>query len=116
MILSSIVRRKFNDFGTLEDTHTAYPFVCISVASELQVPFVDMQLITEDYINALGVEDSKKIYLWIEPGQYDTLPDGKEDNTHLSLEGALQFARLFVNSILQQDLPLCQYVNKSTLN
>ncbi|MFK7979607.1 MAG: rhamnogalacturonan acetylesterase [Saprospiraceae bacterium] len=112
ILLSSIVRRKFNEYGTLVDTHGLYPFVSRTVAEHLQVPFIDMQLLTEDYINDLGVEPSKDIYLWIAAGVYKKLPDGLEDNTHLSLKGATAYARLVTESILQQELPLAAWLKE----
>ncbi|MFW5656064.1 MAG: hypothetical protein ACOC0C_00495 [Bacteroidota bacterium] len=40
----------------------------------------------------MGVEKSKKIYLHIEAGKHDSLPDGLVDNTHFSQYGALEMA------------------------
>jgi len=108
VLFSSIVRRKFNEQGTLVDTHGAYPFVARTVAEQLKVPFIDMQLLTEDYVNELGEEASKEIYLWVEAGNYKRFPDGKVDNTHLSLKGATAYARLVAEAIRQLDLPLAK--------
>ena len=113
VLLSSIVRRNFNEQGTLVDTHGAYPFVTRMVATEENVPFIDLQLKTEDYVNALGPEPSKKIYLWVEPGQYERFPEGKEDNTHLTLKGATEFARLAVEGIVELGLPLANYLKEN---
>ena len=110
VILSSIVRRKFNEQGTLVDTHGPYPFIAREVAREEGVPFIDMQALTEDFVNAAGEEATKEIYLWVEPGKYDKFPEGCEDNTHLSLEGARAFASLVVEEIRQMDLPLAKYL------
>ncbi|MEZ4829886.1 MAG: rhamnogalacturonan acetylesterase [Bacteroidia bacterium] len=110
ILLSSIVRRNFNEKGTLVDTHGPYPFVTKMVASQMEVPFIDMQLLTEDYINALGVEKSKEIYLWVEPGVYPKIPDGKQDNTHLTLKGATEYARMVAAEIRKMNLPLAQYL------
>jgi len=112
VILSSIVRRKFNEFGTLEDTHGVYPFIARTVAESENIPFVDMQLLTEDFINELGVESSKEIYLWVSAGEYERFPDGKVDNTHLSLKGATEYARLVVNALQMQELPLANWLKE----
>lgn len=106
VILSSIVRRKFNEQGTLVDTHGAYPFVARAVATEMNVPFIDMQLLTEDFVIALGPEKSKEIYLWVAAGEYDKFPDGKQDDTHLNLEGATAYAGLVVSAIRAMKSPL----------
>ncbi len=110
VILSSIVRRNFNEEGTLVDTHGAYPFVARQVAEQMGVPFIDMQLLTEDYVAGLGPEKSKEIYLWVEAGKYEKFPDGKVDNTHLNLKGATEYARLVVEEIRKMGLPLAGYL------
>lgn len=110
VLLSSIVRRKFNEHGTLIDTHGAYPFVTRAVAESLDVPFIDMQLLTEDYVKDLGPEKSKEIYLWVEAGQYDKLPEGKEDDTHLNLKGARTFAGLVTAEIKKRNWPLAEFL------
>lgn len=110
ILLSSIVRRNFNEEGTLVDTHGPYPFVARYVADQLNVPFIDMQLLTEEYVMGLGVEESKEIYLWVEPGKYPYLPDGEQDNTHLNLKGATVYAGLVAHAIKDLNLPLAEYV------
>ncbi len=113
IILTSIVRRKFNEEGTLVDAHGAYPFVARAVAEQMQVPFIDMQLLTEDFIIGLGEEPSKEIYLWVEPGQYARFPEGKIDNTHLTLKGATAYARLVAEDIKRQKMPLASWLKAS---
>lgn len=110
ILLSSIVRRKFNEKGTLEDTHGVYPFVARTVAESMDVPFIDMQLLTEEYVSSMGDEKSKEIYLWVKPGLYEKFPDGREDDTHLNLKGATEYARLVIEEIKRMGLPLVDYL------
>ena len=110
VLLSSIVRRKFNEFGTLEDTHGVYPFIVREVAREMDVPFIDLQLKTEDLVISLGPEKSKELYLWIKPGENDYIPNGREDNTHLNYYGAKKIAGLAVEGIKELELPLVKYL------
>lgn len=111
VLLSSIVRRKFNDKGTLIDTHGAYPFVTRAVAHEMDVPFIDLQLQTEDLVRTLGPEDSKAIYLWTEPGAYDRFPEGATDDTHLNEKGGKKIAGMVAQSIIDLRLPLRRFVH-----
>lgn len=110
VLFSSIVRRKFNEYGVLEDTHGAYPFIAHQVANELDVPFIDLQLKSEDLVLDLGSEKSKEIYLWVEPGRYTIYPDGKKDDTHFSVKGATEMARLAVEGIVENKLPLARFL------
>lgn len=113
ILLSSIVRRKFNEHGTLVDTHGEYPFVSRVVAERMEVPFIDMQLMTEDYVAALGDERSKEIYLWVDAGEYDKFPKGKQDDTHLNLKGAKAYSDLVVEEIRTRKIkPLVNYLKQ----
>lgn len=110
VLFSPIVRRKFNENGTLEDAHGAYPFVMREVARELDVPFVDMQLMSEDLVLALGPERSKELYLWVNPGEYEMYPEGKQDNTHFTEKGAIEMARLAVGGLKEMKLDIVKYL------
>jgi lysophospholipase L1-like esterase len=112
ILASSIVRRKFNEAGTLVDTHGAYPFVTRVVAEQRHVPFLDLQRLTEELVASYGPEKSKEIYLWLAPGESPLYPEGSRDDTHLSPEGARLFAGLAARAIAGFDLPLSKHVRE----
>ncbi|WP_442846388.1 rhamnogalacturonan acetylesterase [Leeuwenhoekiella sp. H156] len=99
VLMSPIVRRNFNDQGVLVDTHGEYPLVVRMTAKELDVPFIDMQFLTERLEKSYGVADSKKLHLHFKPGENPYYPDGKEDDTHLSYFGAQQVVNEAVKSL-----------------
>lgn len=115
ILMSSIVRRNFNEHGTLVDTHGAYPLVVRMVADDLEVPFVDMQWLTEQLEMQYGPEASKALHLHIPEGTNDYVPKGKEDNTHLSKKGATLVATLALQEIAKQKLPLKKYIKATVL-
>jgi pectinesterase len=94
---------------TLIDTHGAYLDSPRNVAKELNVPFVDMNRITHDLVQGLGAEKSKEIYLWIAPKTIAACPDGRKDNTHLSIHGARTVTRLTVQAIAKEVPALAPY-------
>ncbi len=110
VLLSSIVRRSFNAQGVLEDTHGQYPAVTREVARTLDVPFVDLQLLTEELVLRAGPEGSKRLYLWLAPGASAMHPEGRQDDTHLSLHGATEVARLAARALQRSGLPLARHV------
>lgn len=112
VLFSSIVRRKFNEFATLVDTHGIYPLIVRQVANDLRIPFVDLQLKSEQLVNLLGKKKSKEIYLWVEPGIYSKYPDGKQDNTHFSKKGATMMAQLAVKGLIENRLNINRYLNQ----
>ena len=91
ILFTSIVRRKFEN-GFLVDTHGDYPVVVRQLAAEWKVSFIDLQLLTAGAITALGDEASKKIHLYTPPTT--KYPEGRKDDTHLSVEGANLVAKL----------------------
>lgn len=110
IMLSSIARRKFNTEGVLLDAHGNYTLISRLVAQEMNVPFVDMQYLTENLEMKYGVEGSKKLHLHFAPGENSYLPKGLDDNTHLSVLGATEVAKLFVDDLKKQQLPLAKYL------
>jgi len=84
VLCTPIVRRRFDKDGKFFDDHGEYPGAARNVASANNVPLLDMTSLSEKLVGGLGPEDSKKLYLFIKPGEYKSLPEGKEDNTHFS--------------------------------
>jgi lysophospholipase L1-like esterase len=111
ILLSSIVRRNFNQEGTLVDTHGPYPFVARSVAVENGVPFIDLQQMTADLVSGLGPERSAGLYLNLKPGTWEMYPEGRMDNTHLNESGGREVAGMVARSIRELGLPLAGYLD-----
>ncbi len=108
VLCTPIMRRRFDENGQFYDTHGVYPDIVRKVADSLKVPLVDMHRKSEQLIRSLGAEDSKKVFLFIKPGEYASLPEGKEDNTHFSEYGARMMATLFIEGIRELKLPLAK--------
>lgn len=116
ILLSSIVRRNFNEHGVLVDTHGAYPLVTRLVAQKMDVPFVDMGWLTERLEKQYGPEASKKLHLHLEPGDDPYEPNGRHDDTHLSKMGATLEASLVLKEIAEQGLELKKYIKTEVLS
>jgi len=107
ILFTSIVRRKF-EHGFLTDTHGNYPIVVKQVADEMNVPMIDLQLLTAGAVTALGDEGSKSIYLWTAPT--DKFHDGRKDDTHLNIHGANLVAKLAVQQLIVLDNSLAKFI------
>lgn len=112
ILFTSIVRRNFNDQGTLVDTHGIYPMIVRLVAEEYNVPLIDLQYFTEKLEEHYGVEGSKKLHLHYNPNEISYYPEGKMDDTHLSLLGATKVAELAVKELQNKVPELIPYVQK----
>lgn len=133
VLMNSIVRRNFSDnpnavanddyrkakadepkvdTDTLFDTHGEYRIAPKNVAQKLNVPFVDMNTLTHELVQRLGKEESKSIYMWIQPGACAACPDGRQDNTHLNIYGAHVVAGIAVEAMAKEVPALASYVVK----
>ena len=99
VLFSSIARRKFNKEGILLDSHGNYTLITRLVAQEMNVPFVDLQYLTEQMELSYGIEGSKKLHLHFDKGENAFFPDGKTDDTHLSKLGANEVVKLAIKEI-----------------
>ena len=108
ILFTSIVRRKFGEYEKLIDTHGDYPVATRNVAKEMKVALIDLQNITEKWVNSLGDEPSKEMFLWTEPT--DKFPEGRKDDTHLCEKGALEVARLAMEECKKQKLPFSKHL------
>ena len=106
ILFSSIARRNFNEQGVLIDTHGAYTMEARLVAKEMNIPFIDLQYLTEKLEESYGIEGSKKLHLHYKAGEIAYYPEGKEDNTHLSELGATEIAKLVMQQIQLLNIPL----------
>lgn len=109
VIYSSIVRRHFEG-DSLTDTHGDYIKVPVIVAQEEGIPYVDANKLTEDLVNCYGPEESKKLYMWIEPETYPFAPKGKKDDTHLNIFGANVVANILIHATAQEVPELYKYL------
>lgn len=108
--MTSITRRNFNENGVLIDTHKEYPLVVRMVANDMKVPFVDMQLLTEQMEISAGPEKSKLLHLHFKAGENAYYDKHKADDTHLSKLGAETVAKLAVKSLKDLKTGLEKYI------
>ena len=103
ILLNSIVRRKFDaDSIHLADTHGDYVIAPKQVAEEAHVAFVDAELLTRSLVEGMGKEHSKQLFMWVPAGEYEFAPGGKQDDTHLNIQGAHIVARLLFEQIINE--------------
>lgn len=112
VLVTPVQRRNFNADGTVLDSHDQYAVAMRDLAEELDVPLLDITKSSTALFEEIGDENSKKLFMWIEPNQYAYYPEGEKDNTHFSLEGAKEIARLVIEAIKEQQLPLRHYLKK----
>lgn len=113
VLFTSIIRRKFNDQGQLEETHGDYPKAVRELAAELKVILIDHNQSSKDLVQSLGPDSSKSLFMWVEKGTNPAAPEGKQDDTHLRAAGARAMARLVVNELSKKIPELKKYIINS---
>lgn len=112
LLATPIVRRKFDEAGQLVATHGEYPEVVREVAAAMEVPLLDLQARTAAYVSDLGPTGSLAAYMHPTEGQFARFPEGKEDDTHLSVLGASAVAQLAVEALRERQIPLGEHLKK----
>ncbi len=112
VLLTPIVRRKFDENGRLIPTHGDYPQAVRDVAAELGVILIDHNVLSRELVQELGPEASKELFMWVQAGTNPALPQGKEDDTHLRALGAKRIARLVLNEIKEKIPALAVHVRE----
>jgi DNA sulfur modification protein DndE len=65
ILITPVMRRKFDEAGKFVDTHGDYPGVVREVAAQMKVPLIDLHKSSETLIVNEGVENSKRLFLHI---------------------------------------------------
>jgi lysophospholipase L1-like esterase/mannose-6-phosphate isomerase-like protein (cupin superfamily) len=111
VLLTPVVRRKFVD-GRLVDTHGLYAGVVREVAAATATPLVDLQADSFAYVDSLGAEGSKRLYLHYGPeAQYAPYPQGVTDDSHFSETGARVMAGFVAQRLAALDTPAQAHVH-----
>jgi lysophospholipase L1-like esterase len=99
VLATPVARRAFTNQNELRDTHGDYARAVRQVAAEQKVPLLDLQRDTTALLQELGPERSKKMFMWFEPGEYASIPDGRKDDTHFNAYGASRVCDLAVEEM-----------------
>jgi lysophospholipase L1-like esterase len=110
VLLTPVMRRRFDSQGVLQDTHGEYPDIVRSVAAEQKVALIDMHRRSAQVLKSYGPDESRKLFLQLRAGENENYPKGIEDNTHFSPRGAELMARLAVEGIREQRLGLVRHL------
>src|SRR5437762_5802361 len=80
VLLTPVMRRRFNSSGELQDTHGEYPDIVRSVAGEYKVSLIDMHRTSARILAKFGPEESRKLFLQLRSNENPNYPKGVEDN------------------------------------
>ena len=96
------VARRIFDEKTQEASNTLKPYgdAMKEFAAEAGYPLVDLSELSRNLLTKLGFEASAHFYMGLKPGEYANYPEGRDDNTHLTPDGAYTFASLCAQGLI----------------
>lgn len=112
VLLTPVARRQFDEAGKVQETHAVYSDLVRAVANEYKTPLIDLDRQSQELLQRFGVENSKLLYLQVEPGEHPNYPDGKIDNTHFNELGARKMAQIVLANIKSLKLELADRIVK----
>lgn len=104
ILCTPVTRRRFDENGMLVPTHGEYPDIIRSVAAQEEVPLIDLEILTSQWLQEAGVEGSRQYFHKLAPGVSRLYPQGLDDNTHFNEQGAREVAQMFVNEVKKQKI------------
>ncbi|GAA2976407.1 fibronectin type 3 domain-containing protein [Microbacterium terrae] len=112
ILVTPVSRRSFDaETGQFNVSFPEYVAKMTELAVEEDVLLVDLSASSRAYLNEIGPEASKAVFLHVDPGIFPNRPAGIVDDTHFQEYGAIQMARLIAQDVAQLDDPLAAEVS-----
>ena len=102
VLITPVMRRRFDEKGVFFDTHGEYPAAVKAVATELKVPLIDLHAKSGEVIKTMGPDASKELFMHLDAGIFSRTPKGLIDDTHFSGYGAAVMASIVADGIKNQ--------------
>jgi lysophospholipase L1-like esterase len=106
VLVTPLTRRYFGLDGKIHSDLTAYSDALKSVASELNVPLIDLQAQSVEYLNQIGEARAASLGITKKDANGKTIPD----KTHLSWQGSYVFGRMVAEALGKAVPQLATYV------
>jgi hypothetical protein len=106
VLLTPVGKCLFDGKGHLVRTLPEYVEAVKQLSRELDVAVVDLNASSEALFARLGQEWTRRLFLWLAPGEHSNYPDGKKDDSHFNEYGATEVAKLVIKEIRDRGLPL----------
>jgi lysophospholipase L1-like esterase len=114
VVVTPVSRRDFDPAtGQFNVSFPEYVEKAEEVAAEENVPLLDLSTASRAYLDAIGPEEAKSVFLHVPPGVYENRPHGTIDETHFQSYGAVQMARLIATEVAAMDVPLAAEVENT---
>ncbi|WES63017.1 fibronectin type III domain-containing protein [Microbacter sp. GSS18] len=111
ILVTPVSRRSFDaETGEFNVSFPEYVAKMTELAVEEDVLLVDLSASSRAYLNEIGPEAAKAVFLHVDPGIFPNRPSGTVDDTHFQEYGAIQMARLIAQDVADLADPLSEKV------
>lgn len=100
-LVTSMVRRRFDEDGKWYDTLGDYPEAVRRVAADKEVPLIDLFNMSRQIVEALGVEKSKDMFVHYPANTFPGQGEALKDDTHFNAYGGDLLARAVIRGMKQ---------------
>ena len=98
VLCTPVARRHFAQ-GRLLRTHGDHPAAVSALAETYDVPILDLHRRTRELLDQLGEEPSRRLFTQLPAGASPLYPEGIEDDTHFSVDGAIAVAEIVAEEL-----------------
>ena len=102
VFVTSQIKCTYDLWGRFYNSVQGYPQAMRELGGELNVPVIDLNRMSIDDLNAIGIPEAHS--------GYATWPDGKWDYIHLGQKGATRMAALVAKGVKDTNLSVAQYL------
>ena len=110
VLVTSMLRRRFDSSGTIVNTLESFPDACRRVARQEGVALIDLNRMSRIFFETLGPEGSKRAFLHYPAGSFPGQTAAIQDDSHFSAYGAYELARAVVEGIRTAGLGLAAHL------
>ncbi|MDR7382118.1 RICIN domain-containing protein [Promicromonospora iranensis] len=110
VLITPVSRRDYDSNGQFRVSFPDYVNKVYELVDETGVAMIDLSARSRAYLNSIGPEAAKRVFLHLSAGQYPAFPDGVTDNTHFQEYGADQMARIVAEGTAALALPIAGHV------
>jgi lysophospholipase L1-like esterase len=110
VLVTSTSRRSFGADGKIANSLGDFPAAVRQVAQQENVPLIDLNNLTTSLYEAIGEEETKKIFVHYPANSYPGQTQALADNTHFNPYGAYEVARCVVEGMRTAKLGLVKFL------
>jgi len=110
ILVTPMNRRNFDANGKIVQTLGDYPAALREVAKEQHLALIDLNASSKILFETMGDAGTLHAFVHYPANTFPNQPDELKDDTHFNAYGAYELARMVIQSIRDQHLPLERYL------